>query len=230
VGIPAFSSDGKRIVTPSADGTVRLWDAQTGKPIGEPFAGHGVVMSAVFSPDGKRIVTAGFDGTRLWNAETGKQIGEPLKGHENWVWRAAFSPDGKRIVTASWDKTARVWDVETGQQIGEPLKDHSGAVWSAAFSPDGKRIVTSSEDKTVRVWDAETDKQIGERTAFSAASSTPLQIEKNGFNAAFSPDGKLILSLSENAQLSKVFANAQELILHAKEAVVCTENQILQYW
>ena len=76
----AFSPDGKRIVTASEDKTARLWDAETGKPIGEPLKGHtDSVMSAAFSPDGKRIVTASDDKTaRLWDAETGKQIGEPL--------------------------------------------------------------------------------------------------------------------------------------------------------
>ena len=69
----AFSLDGKRVVTASDDMTVRLWDAETGQPIGEPLRGHEqTVMSAVFSPDGKRIVTGSLDKTlRLWDAETG---------------------------------------------------------------------------------------------------------------------------------------------------------------
>ena len=36
----AFSPDGKRIVTASRDKTARLWDTETGKPIGEPLKGH----------------------------------------------------------------------------------------------------------------------------------------------------------------------------------------------
>jgi WD domain, G-beta repeat len=61
-------SDGKRIVTASHDKTARLWDAETGKPIGEIKGHEHIVMSAAFSPDGKRVVTASFDKTaRLWD-------------------------------------------------------------------------------------------------------------------------------------------------------------------
>jgi hypothetical protein len=107
------SARGKRIVTASEDRTARLWDAETGKQIGAPPAGHnGAVVSATFSPDGRRIVTASADKTaRLWDADTGKQIGAPPVGHEDAVLSAAFSPDGRRIVTASQDTTARLWEV-----------------------------------------------------------------------------------------------------------------------
>jgi WD domain, G-beta repeat len=70
----AFSPDGLRIVTASADKTARIWDAASGQPIGEPLKGHqGTVYSAAFSPDGLRIVTASGDGTaRMWDVATGK--------------------------------------------------------------------------------------------------------------------------------------------------------------
>ena len=67
----SFSPDGKRIVTASEDKTARVWDAASGKPIGEPLKGHEACGdSAAFSPDGKRIVTASDDKTaRVWDAD-----------------------------------------------------------------------------------------------------------------------------------------------------------------
>ena len=53
-----FSPDGQRVVTASWDKTARVWDAATGKAIGEPMQHDGVVISAQFSADGQRVVTA----------------------------------------------------------------------------------------------------------------------------------------------------------------------------
>src|SRR5205823_331959 len=112
-----FSPDGQRVVTASGDETVRVWDAASGKPIGEPMKDDGV-NSAQFSPDGQRVVTASWDKTvRVWDAISGKPIGEPMK-HDAGVNSAQFSPDGQRVVTASMDKTARVWDAASGKPIG----------------------------------------------------------------------------------------------------------------
>ena len=66
----AFSPDGLRIVTASADNTARVWQADGwGQPI--VLRGHtGNVWSAAFSPDGQRIVTSSNDKTaRVWRSD-----------------------------------------------------------------------------------------------------------------------------------------------------------------
>lgn len=47
---------------------MRLWDAETGQPVGDPLSGrNSYVASVAFSPDGKRIVSGSIDGTiRVW--------------------------------------------------------------------------------------------------------------------------------------------------------------------
>jgi hypothetical protein len=212
VSSAAFSPDGTRIVSASSDKTARLWDAETGQPIGKPLRGHeDVGENAAFSPDGKRIVTASADKTaRLWDAITGQPIGKPLRGHEDVVFSAAFSPDGTRIITASQDKTARLWDAATGEPIGEPLRGHTDWVSSAAFSSDGKRIVTASDDRTVRLWDAATGQQTG----------APLDHDLPVAHAAFSPDGARIVTASadKTARLWDIKTDTLNLVSRARAA------------
>ena len=66
----AFSPDGSRIASGSDDKTVRVWDAATGQPIGQPLTGHTERCASVaFSPDGTRIASGSDDNTvRVWDA------------------------------------------------------------------------------------------------------------------------------------------------------------------
>jgi WD40 repeat protein len=179
----AFSPDGARILTASADKTAKLWDAASGKLLG--ILDHqGGVSHGVFSPDGTRILTASVDKTaKLWDATSGKRIAS--FGHQDWVWRAAFSPDGAQILTASADKTAKLWDAASGKLLASFY--HQDEVNDAAFSPDGARILTASKDKTAKLWDAASGKPL---------ASFGHQDEVN--DAAFSPDGARILTASKD--------------------------------
>jgi WD40 repeat protein len=208
----AISPDGSRIVSGSYDGTLRLWDAHSGAPIGAPLQGHkDWVSSVAISPDGSRIVSGSHDKTlRLWDARSGAPIGAPLQGHEGVVASVAFSPDGSRIVSGSHDKTLRLWDARSGAPIGALFQVHE-TVSSVAFSPDGSRIVSGSYVSTLRLRDAYSGDVIGGATLpalrlWDARSGVligaPLQGHENVVTSvAFSPDGSRIVSGSHDKTL-----------------------------
>jgi WD40 repeat protein len=147
----AFSPDGARVVTGSADHTAALWDAATGARLAT-LRHDDVVYGVAFSPDGKLVATASWDGSaRLWDAATGTLVRR--LPHENRVYHVAFSRDGTRLVTPSRDGTAAVWDVATGARVLS-LGPHPAQVDVAELSPDGTRVLTAARDGVVRLWSA----------------------------------------------------------------------------
>jgi hypothetical protein len=117
----AVTPDGARIVTSSADKTVRVWDAHTGDELLQLKGHTGFVNGVAVTPDGARIVTGSADKTvRVWDAHTGDELLQ-LKGHAATILAVAVTPNGGRIVTGSDDNTARVWDMA---QLRPPPAQH----------------------------------------------------------------------------------------------------------
>jgi WD40 repeat protein/serine/threonine protein kinase/tetratricopeptide (TPR) repeat protein len=221
ISMMAASPGGKTVLTAAADGTARLWDTVTGKPIGKQLAHQNTINAAAFSPDGKTVLTGSDDKTaRLWNVTTVQPIGTPLM-HLGAVWSVAFSPDGKTALTGGLDSTARLWNAATGQPIGTPLVC-SEWVGVVSFSPDGKIIFTRGTDGTIREWDAVTgnpirqtlahpqssramafrsDGQITHKGNDNTTAQSPASRQRDITPAAISPDGQTVVTQSEDQRV-----------------------------
>jgi WD40 repeat protein/serine/threonine protein kinase len=177
----AFSPDGLRIVTGSADKTAVVWDVRSGKEIFKLLGHTNGVRRVAFSPDGRRIVTGSLDGTaRLWDATNGAEIFR-FKDHGARVIGVTFAPNGHQILSGDETGTGLLWEMATGRVV-LTLKGHRSAIQCFTFSPDSRRILTGSDDHTAKLWETATGREL-----------LTLKLHQDGVTAArFSPDGQRI--------------------------------------
>ncbi|WP_186510877.1 TIR domain-containing protein [Caenimonas sedimenti] len=144
----AWSRDGRKAVSGSADKTVRLWDTRTGRALGV-WKGHaGTVGAVAFSPDGLRVVSADSEESLLmWDVKSGRAIRPPLRGHSSDIIALGFSPDGRYFVSGGTDGALRLWDAVNWASMGEPLVTQGSDKHfrMAAFSNDGRYILFHAE-------------------------------------------------------------------------------------
>ncbi len=169
VGAVNFSPDGTQIVVgagaapPTFNGSVTMWDLQSGKPVGQ----YGVPRSEVSGLDfdsrsGRLLTTFGSYGSTgllqtLWNVFS-KEAEFVLPGSQ-----VTFSDDSTMIASHG-DMNAETFDAKSLNQI-TALKGSTpdeNTFRSIQFAPYGNRVVTTSVDG-LAIWDAETGQLIAKR-------------------------------------------------------------------
>lgn len=154
----AVSPEGSAIATANSDGTVQLWDRQTGDVL-QTFAqrlrfgqGHTDAVTAIdFHPDGHRLFSGSQDSTvKQWDLRTYRL--QHTFQQPGWqITAIALSPDGHRLFTADVEGRIAIWDIDQEKRLMD-LRRHAGAVNNFVLSPTGNRLASVGEDGTLRLW------------------------------------------------------------------------------
>lgn len=143
--------DARRVVSGSADGTLRVWNARSGVSLQFLQCGGGGVWAVAVTADGRRVAAGCKDGAvREFELPHGGMLRE-LPGHHGYVRAVAYTADGARLLSAADDGALFVW--ESGP--GEPklrMLGHRGGILALALSPDGQQALSGGRDGTARLW------------------------------------------------------------------------------
>lgn len=203
----AYAPDGRWFATASWDGTIHIWDAQTGKetrrldvPATKEYKpAH--LSQIMFSPDNRFVVVAqnsmpNEPGVIVWDRRTGERVRD-FPG-----LCAAIAPDGKQIACGGWGTQAnpnrgdiRLYEFATGKLVRVIHTPYSH-IHRLTFASDGQLLFgqvaiprpplgnglsrMGLDPVEVRAWDAATGKE--RRTRLDGwGGFVPI---------AFSPDGR----------------------------------------
>jgi WD40 repeat protein/ketosteroid isomerase-like protein len=227
-----FSPDGKRILTESFEGVIRLWDSSTGQRVAEFQAGGSRYSRPRFNPNGKMIfsVDDNKDGSgtlRLWDATTGKALGTM---HENYgISSFQFNTSGNLVLLTCQTKNAgyvELRDVKTLTALFPPIRKENAPdenktseetdqsesednqpIKSAALSPDGKlfAVIFRRRDHA-QIFRASDGRAVSGELEIPSISELPDIPGRS--NMEFSPDSRRILFLVEETETPR---NAAQL-------------------
>jgi serine/threonine protein kinase/WD40 repeat protein len=154
----AFRPDGRQLAVGHPDGTLTVYDTETGAVVRgwevgiPPFA-------AMFHPRLPRLAVVCGAEVRLYDVETGALL-SPRFTHPNGVSAVAWHPDGRRLAIGCAGRKIVLWDSETGRQLTPPWQGCSGDGIHLYFNTKGDRLLSTDWSFILRLWDTGTGKQL----------------------------------------------------------------------
>ena len=205
-----FSADGTKLVSVSRPHyEIQVWNLSGGTTppiitdIDQDLKG-GQLSAIALSPDKRFLATAIHEWKKvypiqMWNAVTGKRL-LTLTGHTRRIKSLVFSPDGKMLASGDESRTIKLWNMDTATSHAT-FKAPDG-FYALSFAPNGKLLASGGYGGSIRLWNV-TAKQQGLRGKIGQYLPTlTLKGHKDDISTlAFSPDGKMLLSGSDDGTI-----------------------------
>ena len=151
----ALDPGGSKLVTGSADRSIKVFEVATGKDL-LTLEGHADAVKALaITKDGQRLVSGSADKTfKVWNLADGKLI-STSPAMSAAVVSMALGGDGKLVVVGLADGSAKVFDpsaTDPSKSERQAIPAQGGPITAVALLPDNATVLLGSEDRTVRAW------------------------------------------------------------------------------
>jgi WD40 repeat protein len=213
-----YLDGGKKLLSQSFDGTLRLWDPASGKETGQIKVPDNAYTFHL-SPDGKHLAVEGTDGmVRLLNTADGKEL-QRFRGEGSMPRSCAFSADGKLLAMRSQnDPVTRVYSTETGKSVvtlGKPaemnplVRVYVPMSKAMAFSPDGSLLLVPGAETGLVLWEIPSGQMRRE-------IAVPPNVQVR--DACFSRDGRMLaIDLGDNRVVVHEIASGVERMTYLRK-------------
>ncbi|MFG6107657.1 serine/threonine-protein kinase [Leptothoe sp. EHU-05/26/07-4] len=184
-------ADGLRMVSASADKTIRLWDLTSGQVLQTFGDQTGFVNTVLLSPDETQLYSGNADGAlQVWTIASGNPLWQESDAHSGPINIIARTPDGQLLISGGADGMIHLWQASTGNLV-QSLTTEQGTINSLVVTSDGQYIISGGSDRTIKLWRISTSEL--ERT---------LEGHESFINAlAISPDGRFLFSASADGTI-----------------------------
>ncbi|XP_012286705.1 eukaryotic translation initiation factor 3 subunit I [Orussus abietinus] len=159
------SWDTTKLMSGSGDNTLRIWDCQTGKEIGQMSTKSSVRTCsfsysgnmAVFSTDkalGQQCEMLMIDTRNVESTIDANDAYFKILMPGSRVSAILWGALDETIITGHEDGEIIIWDVRTGKKINN-MKAHKSQINDMQFNKEGTMFVTASKDHTSKLFDSE---------------------------------------------------------------------------
>lgn len=177
----ALSPDGARLLTGSADCTLRFWSTADGRQAHLPNGNVNRIDSLVFSADGSAIASGDYS-SRVVVSDVQGEVVRVLGEHDGSVVGVTYGEDGA-VLSAGSDNAIRLWKPGGGELRRVAIDDET-PMSLFALSPTRHVAVCGYFGPHARLFDARSWKP----THVLRHVGTDLSIQ----SVAFTPDGSLV--------------------------------------
>jgi len=189
VTVMAANDPGTLLGVGYSDGSVRVWDTNTGDEE-VTFTGHKTAVTSLnWDKAGLRLVTGARDTSVIVWDVVGECGVARLEGHKGPITQARFMETQNVVVSCSKDTFVKFWDLTT-HHCFKTLTGHLGEVWDMVLVNQEQHLVTGGQDSELRVWSL----QWGEKEATDEGDAKRVAVEEDDVKDALDDGSELKVS------------------------------------